>query len=128
MNEYKEYFDKMLILCKGSILLKKPSEIITASEILEEYLTFFEYLLVIADDEDITIIQQILLHLLTLKTLERNEIDSEVCCKAMEETTLPITVVQLIQISSINIYQHLLELTLLMATSSALCCEHLYIY
>ncbi|CAK9815304.1 hypothetical protein ANTQUA_LOCUS8376 [Anthophora quadrimaculata] len=119
VKEYQLHFDRMLELCNLPPLLERSSEGVVNSHIIEEYFTLLGDLLVILPLEQVVKVHKALHSLLVRTKLTNvNVIKLKYCREAMEKSKLPLTVVELLQASSTDMYPKNLELVFLLSSTS----------
>ncbi|CAK9831943.1 Cilia- and flagella-associated protein 69 [Anthophora retusa] len=119
VKEYQLHFDRMLELCNLPPLLERSSEGVVNSHIIEEYFTLLGDLLVILPLEQAVKVHKALHSLLVRTKLTNvNVIKLKHCREAMEKSKLPLTVVELLQASSTDMYPKNLELVFLLSSTS----------
>lgn len=125
--EYKKYLDHMLELSRTPPLLTKTSEGLFCSEILEHYFTMLAYLLLILSTErEILVVHESIRRLLDRsKPAQIAAVKLEHCRRAVEESALPVTVAELIEITTDEMFHRMLETTLLLISVSPKSCTFL---
>ncbi|XP_018355188.1 PREDICTED: cilia- and flagella-associated protein 69-like [Trachymyrmex septentrionalis] len=127
-NDYQEHLDRMLQLCSQPPLLKQASESLTSSVIIEHYFTFLGYLLIILpNEEDVQRIHEALDCLLIRQTKPINiaAVKLDFCRRAMENSRLPIIIIELLEAAMPKIYPKILELAYTVASISNQCCHRM---
>jgi len=125
-NDYREHLDRMLQLCNQPPLLKKASETLTSSVIIEHYFTFLGCLLtILPNEEDIQRIHETLDCLLIRQTKPINiaAVKLDFRRRAMENSRLPIIINELLEAAMPKIYPKILELAYMVASISNQCCK-----
>lgn len=126
---YRAYLDRMLQLCSRPPLLERSFASLIDSVIMEHYFTLLGYLLTILPDEDeIQRIYEALDCLLIGRTKLMNvaAVKLDFRRRAMENSRLPITVVELLEAALPKIYPRILELAFMLASISRQCCKPPY--
>ncbi|XP_018396892.1 PREDICTED: cilia- and flagella-associated protein 69-like, partial [Cyphomyrmex costatus] len=126
--EYREHLDKMLQLCSQPPLLKQASESLTSSVVIEHYFTFLGYLLtILPNEEDVQRIHEALDCLLIRQTKPINiaAVKLDFRRRAMENSRLPIIIIELLDAAIPKIYPKILELAYMLASISNQCCHRM---
>ncbi|XP_071562592.1 cilia- and flagella-associated protein 69-like [Temnothorax nylanderi] len=123
-NDYRAHLDRMLQLCSQPPLLKHTSESLVSSAVMEHYFTLLGYLLtILPDEEDVQRIHAAL-DCLLIKTKPKNvaAVKLDFRRRAMENSKLPIIIVELLEAAMLRMYQKILELAYMLASISNQCC------
>ncbi|XP_011869132.1 PREDICTED: cilia- and flagella-associated protein 69-like, partial [Vollenhovia emeryi] len=124
-NDYRVHLDRMLQLCSQPPLLKHTSESLASSVVMEHYFTLLGYLLtILPDEEDVQRIRQALDCLLIGRTKPTNvaAVKLDFRRRAMENSRLPIIIVELLEAAMPRMYPKILELASTLASISNQCC------
>ncbi|KYN15906.1 Uncharacterized protein C7orf63 [Trachymyrmex cornetzi] len=126
-NDYQEHLDRMLQLCSQPPLLKQASESLTSSVIIEHYFTFLGYLLTILPNKDVQQIHEALDCLLIrqMKPINVAAVKLDFRRRAMENSRLPIIIIELLEAAMPKIYPKILELAYMVASISNQCCHRM---
>ncbi|XP_018301515.1 cilia- and flagella-associated protein 69 [Mycetomoellerius zeteki] len=127
-NDYREHLDRMLQLCSQPPLLKQASESLISSVVIEHYFTFLGYLLtILPNEEDVQQIHEALDCLLIRQTKPMNvaAVKLDFRRRAMENSRLPIIIIELLEAAMPKIYPKILELTYMVASISNQCCHRM---
>ncbi|XP_024880863.1 cilia- and flagella-associated protein 69-like, partial [Temnothorax curvispinosus] len=123
-NDYRAHLDRMLQLCSQPPLLKHTSESLVSSAVMEHYFTLLGYLLtILPDEEDVQRIHAAL-DCLLIKTKPKNvaAVKLDFRRRAMENSKLPIIIVELLEAAMLKMYTKMLELAYMLASISNQCC------
>ncbi|KAF7383059.1 hypothetical protein HZH68_014908 [Vespula germanica] len=122
VEDYRLHLDQMLEFSKRPPLLEKFSQNITCSDIMEQYFTFFGYLLILRSKQELFKVHEALRSLL-IRTVpaDPSAVKSEICRAAMEKSNLCFTVIGILNTSSTEEYPMLLELIFLLSSISYVC-------
>ncbi|KAG5314763.1 CFA69 protein, partial [Acromyrmex insinuator] len=127
-NDYRKHLNRMLQLCSKPPLLKQASESLTSSVIIEHYFTFLGYLLtILPNEEDVERIHEALDCLLIRQTKPMNvaAVKLDFCRRAMENSRLPIIIIELLEAAMPKIYPKILKLAYMVASISNQCCHRM---
>lgn len=125
-NDYQVHLDRMLHLCSQPPLLKQTSESLVSSVVMEHYFTLLGYLLtILPDGKNIQRIHKALDCLLIKRMKSANvaAVKLDFCRRNMENSRLPIIVVELLEAAMPKMYPKILELAHTLASISNHCCE-----
>ncbi|XP_043682372.1 uncharacterized protein LOC122635790 [Vespula pensylvanica] len=124
VEDYRLHLDQMLEFSKRPPLLEKFSQNITCSDIMEQYFTFFGYLLILRSKQELLKVHEALRSLL-IRTVpaDPSAVKSEICRAAMEKSNLCFTVIGILNTSSTEEYPMMLELIFLLSSISYVCCH-----
>ena len=125
VKQYQIHLDRMLELCCEPLVLEKNSEILSSLEFVEQYLSVLGYILVILPTKaEVLQVCRALGHMLIhSKYVEGPTVPLEIYHQAMERSQLPIVLAKLLEVSSHDIYQRILDLLFIVVSLSSLCCE-----
>jgi len=126
VNDYRMHLDRMLQLCSQPPLLKQTSESLASSVVMEHYFTLLGYLLtILPNKEDIQWIHEALDCLLIRRIKPTNiaAVKLDFCRRAMENSRLPIIIVELLEAAMPKMYPKILELAYMLVSISNQCCE-----
>ncbi|XP_017754601.1 PREDICTED: cilia- and flagella-associated protein 69-like [Eufriesea mexicana] len=123
-NAFKKTPRQMLELCNITPLLEKSSESLTHENTMEQYFTMLGHLLIILPTKQQISKVHRALHSLLLKAQVKDAaaVKLEYCRKCMERSRLPMTVAELLQASSTEMYPIILGLVFLLSSISYKCC------
>ncbi|XP_036149500.1 uncharacterized protein LOC118647855 [Monomorium pharaonis] len=125
VNDYRVHLNRMLQLCSQPPLLKQTSECLVSSVVMEHYFTLLGHLLtILPDEEDVQRIHQALDCLLIKRTKLTNvaAVKLDFCRQTMENSRLPIIIVELLKATMPKMYPKILELAYMLASISNKCC------
>lgn len=125
-NDYRVHLNRMLQLCSQPPLLKQTSESLVSSVVMEHYFTLLGYLLTIVPDvEDVQRIHKALDCLLIRRMKPTNvaAVKLDFRRRTMENSRLPIIIVELLEAAMPKMYPKILELAYMIASISNQCCE-----
>lgn len=126
VDDYRVHLDRMLRLCNRPPLLKRTSESLVSFAIMEHYFTMLGYLLIILPkEEDIQQIHEALDCLLIGRTKVTHvaAMKLDLRRRAMENSRLPVIIVELLEAALTRMYPKILELAFMLASVSSQCCE-----
>ncbi|KMQ91612.1 Uncharacterized protein C7orf63 [Lasius niger] len=126
VDVYRVHLDRMLRLCNRPPLLKRTSESLVSFAIMEHYFTMLGYLLIILPkEEDIQQIHEALDCLLIGRTKVTHvaAMKLDLRRRAMENSRLPVIIVELLEAALTRMYPKILELAFMLASVSSQCCE-----
>ncbi|XP_025073512.1 cilia- and flagella-associated protein 69-like [Pogonomyrmex barbatus] len=125
IDDYRVHLNQMLQLCNRPPLLKHTSESLVISLVMEHYFTCLGYLLTILPfEEDVQRIYNILDCLLIGRTKSTNvaAVKLDFRRRAMENSKLPIIIVELLNAAMSKMYPKMLELAYILVSVSNQCC------
>lgn len=125
-DDYQTHLGKMLHLCSQPPLLEQTSESLVSSVIMEHYFTLLGYLLtILPDEENVQRIHKALGCLLIKRRKLTNvaAVKLDFCRRTMENSRLPIIIVELLEAAMPKMYPKILELAYMFASISNQCCE-----
>ncbi|KAL6417927.1 hypothetical protein ACFW04_007249 [Cataglyphis niger] len=125
VSDYRVHLYRMLHLCNRPPLLKRTSESLVSLAIMEHYFTTLGYLLIILpNEEEIQQVQEALDCLLIERKKATNvaAIKLDLRRRAMENSKLPTTIVELLEAALPRIYPKILKVTFILASISSQCC------
>lgn len=125
-DDYQAHLDRMLHLCSQPPLLKQTSESLVSSVVMEHYFTLLGYLLtILPDEENVQWIYKALDCLLIKRTKPTNvaAVKLDLCRRTMENSRLPIIIVELLEDAMPKMYPQILELAYMLVSISNQCCE-----
>ncbi|KAL2713449.1 cilia- and flagella-associated protein 69-like isoform X1 [Vespula squamosa] len=127
VEDYRLHLDQMLEFSNRPPLLEKFSENITCSDIMEQYFTFFGYLLTILERKQELLKVHEALRSLLIRTVpaDPSAVKPEICRAAMEKSDLSLTVAGILNTSSLEKYPMVLELIFLLSSISCVCCHQM---
>ncbi|XP_067217250.1 cilia- and flagella-associated protein 69-like isoform X2 [Linepithema humile] len=127
VDNYRVHLDRMLQLCSRPPLLKRTSENLVSSVVMERYFTSLGYLLtILRNKEDIQRIHDALDGLLIGKKLANvAAVKLDFRRRAAENSRLPIIIVELLEVALPKLYPKILELAFTLASVSHRCCHRM---
>ena len=122
---FQVHLDYMLDLCSQPLLLERNSKVLSCIEVLEQYFTVLGYLLLtLSTKEEISKICRALYYLLfKSNTVDVSTVPLEMRHQAMENSQLPVVLAKLLEVSSSDIYEQVLDLVFILVSVSSKCCE-----
>ncbi|XP_035727792.1 uncharacterized protein LOC118444056 [Vespa mandarinia] len=125
VEDYRLHLDQMLEFSNRPPLLEKFFQNVTCSDIMEQYFTFFGYLLTILPRKQELLKVHEALRSLLIRTVpgDPSAVKSEICRAAMEKSNLSFIVTEILKTSSPEEYPTILELIFLLSSISCLCCH-----
>lgn len=124
-NDYRVHLNRMLQLCSQPPLLKQTSESLVSFAVMEHYFTLLGYLLtILPDEEDVQRIHRILdCLLIRKKPTNIAAVKLDFRRRAMENSRLPVIIVELLEAAMVKMYPKILELAYILASVSNQSCE-----
>lgn len=129
VTEYGKLLDRMLHLCKLRPILEKSSDLLRCNDALESYFSTLGHLtrLLDTDREILTVLEAVS----DLSDESRNNnklsippsLNLEICHEAIQKSTLPIFLTELLRDSSPDVYGRTLDVVLVIVTISIDCCK-----
>lgn len=126
VNDYQTHLNRMLRICSQPPVLKQTSESLVSSVVMEHYFTLLGYLLtILPDEENIKRIHRVLDCLLIGRTKPTNvaAVKLDFRRRTMENSRLPIIIVELLEAAMPRMYPKILELAYMLASISNQCCK-----
>lgn len=125
VDDYRVHLNRMLQLCSRPPLLRRTSECLVSSDVMERYFTSLGCLLtILREEEDIRRIHDALNSLLIeKKPTNIAAVKLDFRRRAAENSRLPIIVVELLEAALPRLYPKILELTSVLASVSHQCCK-----
>ncbi|RLU17102.1 hypothetical protein DMN91_011171 [Ooceraea biroi] len=125
IDDYRAHLDRMLQLCSRPPLLKRTSESLISSVVMEQYFTLLGHLLMILPNEEqrqqiCDAVDCLLIGRARLTNVAAVKMDFRRC--AVENSRLPIIVVELLETALPKTYPMVLRLAFVLASVSYQCC------
>jgi len=124
---YQAHLDRMLQLCSRPPLLKRTSDNLISSVVMEQYFTLLGHLLQILPNEEQRRYIRDALDCLLIGDAQLTNVTAvkmDFRRRAVENSKLPTIVMELLKISLPKTYPMILELAFILASVSHQCCKY----